>query len=67
MKFYIHKDGYFYSGDMTEGAREATQAEIDVHLAPQIVTQVVDENIVDLYQAMFDIAKIRKIRRRVLN
>lgn len=28
-KFYIHKDGYFYSGDFTEGAREATQEEID--------------------------------------
>lgn len=34
-EFYIHKDGYFYSGDFTEGAREATQEEINAHLNPK--------------------------------
>lgn len=33
--FWIHKDGYLYSGDSTEGAREATQEEINNHLNPQ--------------------------------
>ena len=56
MKFYIHKDGYLYNGDMTDGAREATQAEIDAHLAPQIVNPVVDQNIADIYEVMFDMS-----------
>ncbi len=34
MKFYMHKDGFIYSGDMTDGAREATQEEISAHLNP---------------------------------
>ncbi len=38
--FYIHKDGYLYNGDMTDGAREATQDEIDNHLNP---VQSIDE------------------------
>ena len=62
MKFYIHQDGFIYSGDMTAGAREATQAEIDVHLAPQIVTPAVDQNIADMYEVMFDMsARLEKL------
>ena len=34
MKLYIHKDGYMYNGDMIDGAREATQEEIDAHFNP---------------------------------
>ena len=34
MKFYIHKDGFLYSGDMTEGAREATTEEIEEYFNP---------------------------------
>lgn len=32
--FYVHKDGYLYTGDMTEGAREATAEEIAAHINP---------------------------------
>lgn len=35
-KFYIHVDGYIYNGDITEGAREATEEEIQQHLNPTI-------------------------------
>jgi hypothetical protein len=52
--FWIHKDGFIYSGDMTDGAREATQAEIDTHLNPksEIVTPPVNQDVADLWQAM---------------
>jgi len=53
MMFYIHKDGYLYSGDMTDGAREATPEEIAAHLGQsQIVTPAADQDIADLWQAM---------------
>lgn len=34
MQFWIHPDGYLYSGDNVEGAREATLEEIGAHLNP---------------------------------
>ncbi|MBP2156850.1 hypothetical protein [Erwinia rhapontici] len=30
--WWIHKDGWIYTGDETEGSREATQDEIEEHL-----------------------------------
>jgi hypothetical protein len=32
-KFWIHPDGWIYTGDQIEGAREATETEIAQHLA----------------------------------
>ena len=62
MKFYIHQDGFIYSGDMTAGAREATQAEIDVHLAPQIINPVVDEEKADMWEAILALsAELEKL------
>ncbi len=54
MEFYIHKDGYLYNGDFIEGAREATQEEINAHLKPSEPTK--DEKIATLdaiYQPQF--------------
>jgi hypothetical protein len=62
--FYMHKDGYFYSGDETEGAREATQEEIDAHLnpKPQVVAPSVNQDIADMYQAMLEMsARLEKL------
>jgi hypothetical protein len=53
-KFWIHADGYFYTGDETEGAKEATQEEINEKLNPksEIVTPPVNQDVADLWQAM---------------
>lgn len=58
MKFYMHKDGYIYSGDMMDGAREATEIEIADHLnpKPQVITPQVNQDIADLYQAMLEMS-----------
>ncbi|CNF25430.1 Uncharacterised protein [Yersinia frederiksenii] len=32
IKFYINNDGFIYTGDKIEGAREATEPEIKAHL-----------------------------------
>ncbi|WET16730.1 hypothetical protein P2W49_09910 [Yersinia intermedia] len=37
-KYWIHPDGWIYVGDQIEGAREATQTEVDDHLAKTIPT-----------------------------
>ncbi|HDZ9831346.1 TPA: hypothetical protein ACYTJQ_000495 [Yersinia enterocolitica] len=37
-KFWVHQDGWIYVGDQIEGARAATEAEIDEHLAKTIST-----------------------------
>lgn len=33
IKFWIHPDGWIYTGDQVDGAREATEKEISEHLA----------------------------------
>lgn len=35
-KYYMHKDGYLYSGDLIDGAREATTEEINSHFNPSV-------------------------------
>ncbi|EMH1375582.1 hypothetical protein V6B41_000293 [Yersinia enterocolitica] len=32
IKFYINADGFIYTGDKIDGAREATESEIKSHL-----------------------------------
>ncbi|EKN3982781.1 hypothetical protein RSJ44_001933 [Yersinia enterocolitica] len=32
-KFWIHPEGWIYVGDQIEGARAATETEIDAHMA----------------------------------
>jgi hypothetical protein len=40
--FYIHRDGFIYHGDFTEGAREATNEEISAHLGTSIAARKQD-------------------------
>ncbi|MGK4422907.1 hypothetical protein ACSMDK_11645 [Yersinia enterocolitica] len=42
-KYWIHPDGWVYVGDEMDGARVATQAEIDEHLAKNISTDMEQE------------------------
>lgn len=57
-QYWVSPDFGFYQGTETEGARVATQAEIDAKLNPKpdIITPVVDQDIADMYQAMFDMS-----------
>ncbi|CNL41974.1 hypothetical protein [Yersinia aleksiciae] len=32
-KYWVHPDDWIYVGDVIEGAREATQSEIEEHIA----------------------------------
>lgn len=51
--FYVHKDGYIYNGDMTEGAREATAEEFSLHLGKsQVITPPVDQSMADMWEAL---------------
>ena len=55
--FYVHKDGFIYNGDMTEGARAATSEEIALHLGKsQVVTPPVDQGMADIWEAMLAMA-----------
>lgn len=58
MKFYIHKDGYLYSGDHTDGAREATQEEINNHVNPP-------QSLDDAKAAQWAVIKTERDRREV--
>ncbi|HFR4112428.1 TPA: hypothetical protein ACHVKA_000359 [Yersinia enterocolitica] len=33
IKFWVHPEGWIYVGDQIEGARAATETEIDAHMA----------------------------------
>lgn len=58
-KFYIHKDGFIYTGDFTEGAREATPEEIYRHQNPQKSQEEQQKQLTDAVQAHMDsVAKL---------
>lgn len=52
--FYIHKDGYLYNGDLTEGAREATREEINSFLYPEPTPAEIQKALTDAVQAYMD-------------
>lgn len=52
MKFYIHKEGYLYSGDFTEGARTATEEEINAHLHVTKSVEPVDPSLLAIAEAL---------------
>lgn len=52
--WWIHADGYIYTGDPTPGSREATEDEIQQHLNPVKTTEDRIEDIERKYQIKFD-------------